>query len=220
MAVFEILLAWFLLSLTGALAPGPLSAAVVMQASKRGRLHGMLPMVGHAIVEVGIIAAIILSVQALLFDQYLINTMVLVGGMVIIFFGFLALKDYRYTRDSMSSESEKETGLTTKVEATLQGATVSILSPYFLLWWFGIGLANVTLLMSQLQIGVETVFIAGLLIYLTHISTDFIFGAVLTVGSDEASKRAGIGGINWLNVAIGFFQVFLGLVFVTQAIFN
>ena len=97
---------------------------------------------------------------------------------------------------------------------------MSILSPYFLLWWFGIGLANVTLLMGQLQVGAEMVFFAGLLIYLTHISTDFIYGAVLTVSSDEVSKRAKIGGVNWLNIAIGIFQIVLGILFILQVFVN
>ena len=96
MGVFEILAAWFALSLTGALAPGPLSAAVVMQSSKHGRLHGMLPMVGHAIVEVGIIAAIIVSVQALTLSQLMIDILVGFGGIVIILFGFLALREYKH----------------------------------------------------------------------------------------------------------------------------
>ena len=47
MAVIEVLIAWFVASLSGALMPGPLSAACVMQASRRGKLYGILPMVGH-----------------------------------------------------------------------------------------------------------------------------------------------------------------------------
>jgi threonine/homoserine/homoserine lactone efflux protein len=104
------------------------------------------------------------------------------------------------------------------MEATTQGAIVSILSPYFLLWWFGVGLANVTILVAELQVGVGTVFLAGALIYFTHISTDFLFGAFLTVGTDEASKRATAGDINWVNVGIGLFQVILGFWFIIQAL--
>ena len=89
MAVLEVLAAWFALSLTGALAPGPLSAAVVQQASKRGRLHGILPMIGHSIVELGIIGAIIVSVNALTLTPFLVDIMMGVGGVIIIFFGFL-----------------------------------------------------------------------------------------------------------------------------------
>jgi threonine/homoserine/homoserine lactone efflux protein len=217
MGVVEILVAWFALSLTGALAPGPLTAAVVMQSSKHGRLHGILPMVGHAIVEVGIIAAIILSVQALTLSTFMIDLLVGFGGVVIILFGVLALREYRYDKDI--EEVEKSTITASSViEATTQGAAVSILSPYFLLWWFGVGLANVTMLVGELQIGVGTVFFAGVLIYVTHISTDFIYGAALTFGTDVASKKATIGDINWVNVFIGVVQIALGAWFVLLAV--
>ncbi len=218
MNVLEILVAWFLLSLTGALAPGPLSAAVVMQASKRGPLHGILPMVGHAVVELGIVAAIIVSVQALTLDTTTIHMLVGIGGLVIVGFGLLALKDWRHVAPSNTSESAAASSVSTIAQATVQGAAVSLLSPYFLLWWFGIGLANVTLLVGQLQIGVGTVMLAGALIYFTHISTDFLFGAFLAVGAHRAARKATSGGVNWINVAIGVFQVALGVIFIYTAV--
>lgn len=216
MGVIEILVAWFALSLTGALAPGPLTAAVVMQSSKHGRLHGILPMVGHAIVEVGIITAIILSVQALTLSPLTIDLLVGFGGIVIILFGFLALRDYRYRKEVLTEETSKATA-SSVIEATAHGAAVSIFSPYFLIWWFGVGLANVTMLVGTLQIGVGTVFLAGVLIYITHVSTDFIYGAALTFGTDVASKKAKIGDINWVSVIIGIVQIGLGLWFVILA---
>ena len=216
MGVFEILTAWFVLSLTGALAPGPLTAAVIMQSSKHGRLHGILPMVGHAVVEVGIIAAIILGVQALTISPLLIDVLIGFGGVVIVLFGALALREYRYREDEHSEEAKTMTA-SSVIEATAQGAAVSILSPYFLLWWFGVGLANVTVLVGSLQIGVGTVFLAGILIYVTHVSTDFIYGAVLTFGTDVATKKARIGDINWACVVIGLVQIGLGIWFVLLA---
>ena len=218
MGVVEILIIWFGLSLTGALAPGPLSAAVVMQSSKHGRIYGILPMVGHAIVELGIVAAIIIGAQLFAFDPFTISLMVGLGGIVIILFGFLALKDHRF-KEAVAIEVENGgPGVSSAVEATAQGAAVSILSPYFLLWWAAIGLSNVTLLIGELQVGVGTVFIAGILIYLTHVSTDFLFGAFLTVGTDAASKKAEYGGINWINIVIGLFQIILGGYFVFLAL--
>ncbi len=217
MGVFEILLAWFVLSFTGALAPGPLTAAVVMQSSKHGRLHGILPMVGHAIVELGIIATIILSVQALTLTPLTIDILVGFGGIVIILFGFLALRDYRYREEIQTEEEPSKTTTSSVVEATAHGAAVSILSPYFLIWWFGVGLANVTMLVGTLQLGVGTVFLAGVLIYVTHVSTDFLYGAVLTLGTDAASKKAKIGDINWVSVIIGIVQIGLGVWFVILA---
>lgn len=217
MGVFEILAAWFALSLTGALAPGPLSAAVVMQSNKHGRLHGILPMVGHAIVEVGIIAVIIVSVQSLTLTPLMIDLLVGFGGIVIILFGFLALREYKHKELVEKKEDTKATA-SSVLEATTQGIIVSILSPYFLLWWFSIGLSNVTLLVGTLQLGVGTVFLAGILIYFTHVSTDFLFGGVLTLGTDVATKKAKVGDINWVSVFIGVVQIALGVWFVLLAI--
>ncbi|MHA1483924.1 MAG: LysE family transporter [Candidatus Thorarchaeota archaeon] len=216
MAVVEILVGWFILSLTGALAPGPLSAAVVMQTNKRGKLHGILPMIGHAIVEIGIIAVIILSVQLVIENQLIIDLMKGGGGFVIILFGFLALREYRYKGGSQGAEREDTTSPATVAEATIQGALVSILSPYFLLWWIAAGFTAVTSLMENLEVG--AVFLAGVLIYLVHISTDLIFGVILAVGTDKVSKTAKIGGINWISVVIGFFQIASGVLFLVEVI--
>jgi threonine/homoserine/homoserine lactone efflux protein len=216
LAVVEILVGWFILSLTGALAPGPLSAAVVMQTNKRGKLHGILPMVGHAIVEIGIIAVIILSVQLVIENQLIIDLMKGGGGFVIILFGFLALRAYRYHDNLRSTESEETMSAATAAEATIQGALVSILSPYFLLWWIAAGFTAVSSLMESLDVG--TVFLAGILVYLVHISTDLIFGVILVVGTDKASKKAKIGGINWISVVIGLFQIAIGGLFLGEVI--
>ncbi|MFX1265239.1 MAG: LysE family transporter [Promethearchaeota archaeon] len=218
MGVIEILAFWWLVSLTGALAPGPLSAAVVMQASRRGRLHGILPMVGHSIVELGIIVAIILGVQALELNQFMIDLIAGFGGIVVILFGLLALRDYKHRERGGSIEEATEIKAASLIEATAQGAVVSILSPYFLLWWFAIGLSSVTVLVAELQLGIGTVFLAGVLMYVTHISTDLMFGAVLALGSDKAARSVKARGINWVNVGIGVFQVILGLWFIGMAL--
>ncbi len=219
MTVLEILAAWFLLSLTGALAPGPLSAAVVQNAAKRGKFYGMLPMLGHAIVEIGIVGAIIFSVHSLTLTPFMISLIMGMGGLVIILFGVLALREYRYSAEQIEESAEKmDDSVTTAASATIQGALVSILSPYFLLWWFAIGLSTVTVLMVDLQVGVGTVLLAGILVYVTHISTDLIYGAFLSIGTDKARERAAVGGINWLNVAVGLFQVILGMWFIVGAV--
>jgi threonine/homoserine/homoserine lactone efflux protein len=222
MGVVEVLVAWFALSLTGALAPGPLSAAVIQQASKRGKLHGILPMVGHAIVELGIIAAIILSVNALALTPFIVDLLMGCGGAIIILFGLLALREYKHADSVSDSALKQETSIYTALEATTQGALVSIFSPYFLLWWFGAGLSFISILLGDLQLSIGTVFIVGTLIYFTHISTDFIFGAFLSVGAAYGSEKAQVeskaGRLDLLSIGIGLFQVALGLSFLVLAL--
>jgi threonine/homoserine/homoserine lactone efflux protein len=216
--VIIILVGWFGVSLTGALAPGPLSAACVMQASRRGKLYGFLPMVGHAIVELGIIAAIIFTLEAIAFDTPTTALLIGFGGVVVILFGFIALRDHRIRPPDTKETVEEKKPASSAIEATAQGAIVSVLSPYFIIWWFGIGLASIQSLMLEIQIAGAALFAVGALVYLVHISTDFIFGAALSVGTDRAVRVSAPGSINWINVAIGIFQLLLGVWFVWQGL--
>ncbi|MFW9833656.1 MAG: LysE family transporter [Candidatus Thorarchaeota archaeon] len=217
--VIIVLAGWFTLSLTGALAPGPLSAAVIQQASKRGRLHGILPMCGHSLVELVIVIAIILGVSSAVLDPYT-NLLMTVGGGVIIVFGLVALRDYKH-EDSVDDSNEEMTA-SSALQATTQGALVSIFSPYFLLWWIAAGFTAINYLLDTVDWSVGAVLIAGILIYFTHISTDFLFGAFLSVGATYGSKKARVeskaGRLNLVNIGIGLFQVVLGLFFVYLAL--
>jgi threonine/homoserine/homoserine lactone efflux protein len=219
--VIFVLAGWFVLSLTGALAPGPLSAAVIQQASKRGRLHGIFPMVGHALVELVIIAAIILGVNSAVLDPYT-DFLMGFGGVIIILFGILALRDYKQEATESAVELRHEITATSALEATTQGALVSIFSPYFLLWWIAAGFTAITYLLENVQWSVGAVLIAGTLIYFTHISTDFIFGAFLSIGATYGSEKAQVdskvGKLNLVNIGIGLFQVALGIFFIMLAL--
>ncbi|MFW9962914.1 MAG: LysE family transporter, partial [Candidatus Sifarchaeia archaeon] len=219
--VIFVLAGWFVLSLTGALAPGPLSAAVIQQASKRGRLHGILPMVGHALVELVIITAIILGVNSSILDPYT-DFLMGFGGVIIILFGIVALRDYKQEPKKSAIEVKKELTATSALEATTQGALVSIFSPYFLLWWLAAGFTAITYLLENVQWSVGAVLFAGTLIYFTHISTDFIFGAFLSVGATYGSEKAQVesraGRLNLVNIGIGLFQIVLGIFFIFLAL--
>ncbi len=210
MAVFEVLGAWFVISLTGALAPGPLSAAVVQNATRRGWAHGMLPMVGHSLVEAVIIGMIVVSLQAIVLSGTALSRVLGAGGLAVVLFGLVALRDYRFQpADPMDGDTVPQAPLSA-VGATVQGAVVSVLSPYFILWWSAVGLSTVTSLVMELSVGAGTVVFVGLVVFLVHISTDLIYGAFLSLGTHAARTKAVAGGINWLNVFIGVFQVGLG----------
>ena len=221
--VVFVLAGWFVLSLTGALAPGPLSAAVIQQASKRGRLHGILPMVGHALVELVIITAIILGVNSSVIAPYT-DFLMGFGGVIIILFGLLALRDYKQVSLETTVEMKQEVTAASALEATTQGALVSIFSPYFLLWWIAAGFTAINYLLENGQWSVGAVLIAGILIYFTHISTDFIFGAFLSIGATYGSEKAKVdskvGRLNLINIGIGIFQIALGIFFILLALPN
>ena len=146
------------------------------------------------------------------------------GGVIIILFGLLALRDYKQVASETPVEMKHEITAASALEATTQGALVSIFSPYFLLWWIAAGFTAINYLLENVQWSVGAVLIAGILIYFTHISTDFIFGAFLAVGATYGSEKAKVdskvGRLNLLNIGIGLFQVALGIFFILLALPN
>jgi threonine/homoserine/homoserine lactone efflux protein len=219
--VVIVLAGWFVVSLSGALAPGPLSAAVIQQASKRGRLHGILPMVGHSLVELVIVVAIILGVNSAALDPYT-DILMGVGGVIIIMFGFVALRDYKQEAIESEVVKKEELSASSALGATTQGALVSIFSPYFLLWWIAAGFTAITYLLESVEWSLGAVLIAGTLIYFTHISTDLLFGAFLSVGATYSSEKAQVdskaGRLNLVNIGIGLFQIAFGIFFIVLAL--
>jgi threonine/homoserine/homoserine lactone efflux protein len=143
------------------------------------------------------------------------------GGVIIILFGFVALRDYKQ-EDVDAKEVNHKLTSASSLEATTQGALVSIFSPYFLLWWIAAGFTAITYLLDTVEWSVGAVLVAGTLIYFTHISTDFLFGAFLSVGATYGSEKAQVeskaGRLNLVNIGIGLFQVALGLFFLWLAI--
>ena len=87
-AIFPLLGTFFIISLTGALAPGPLTTVSIVEGSRRGKWSGWWLAVGHALVEAPYMALIVLILwlgrEAILQQPLVAGLIALVGG------GFLA----------------------------------------------------------------------------------------------------------------------------------
>ena len=56
--MFQLLGTFFIISLTGALSPGPLTTVAIVEGSRRGKWSGISIAVGHGLVEIVYVAAI------------------------------------------------------------------------------------------------------------------------------------------------------------------
>ena len=62
--LLAISLTWWIVSLSGVLAPGPISAMAVTEGARRGAVAGPLIVAGHAIAELGVVVALALGLNA------------------------------------------------------------------------------------------------------------------------------------------------------------
>ncbi|UNC91512.1 LysE family transporter [Candidatus Contubernalis alkaliaceticus] len=195
---------------SGALVPGPLLSVNVRETLKRGISAGPLLISGHALLELGITLALVFGLSVFLVSPVVSGTFGLLGAVVLVWMGYGMLREARQKNLELEMGGE-EKGSALGPVAT--GALVSLLNPYFTLWWGTVGAGYVVI---SLQYGM-----AGIIFfYLGHISADFIWYTLvswlLVRGSSKFSPNlyraiTGVCGIFLMAMAIYFF--YSGLTF-------
>ncbi len=154
------------ISSSGALSPGPLTVATMVVGTKHGWKGGLKTAFGHLVVElplVLLIAFIILlfGTTELLKREDILRSISIVGGLFLIFFSYMIIRDVMSIKDMRSSEI--------KASPLLVGITLSALNPFFIIWWIGVGsplIAEALIYWSYSGI---------ILFYAAHVWLDFVW---------------------------------------------
>lgn len=125
----------FLIGFSGAAAPGPMLTVTIREAATRGFWAGPLVVLGHAILELILLAAIFLGLSAVLTQPLFFTVTGLVGGTILIWMGATMLKDLATLTLDLSSDGKRT------MHPTVGGIVTSLSNPYFPLWWATAGLA-------------------------------------------------------------------------------
>jgi len=193
----------FIISFTGALQPGPVTASVVTMGT-RNRWAGTLMAIGHGIIEFPLIALIVLGMGTYFQIPKVQIAIGLAGGAFLLLMAaqtFLGLK---------ANDSTEPKAL--KGKPILAGIILSASNPYFLLWWATVGLALANQAPTQWGIW------AFVLFALTHWFVDLIWLQLLSWASFNGSVLLGQHG---LKIVLAFCAAALfgfGLFFLYNAI--
>jgi len=183
----------FIISFTGALQPGPVTATAITMGT-RNRWAGTLMAVGHGIIEFPLIVVIVLGMGKLFQVPKVQIAIGLAGGAFLILMGvqtYLSLK--------------------ANTNPILAGIILSASNPYFLLWWATVGLALANHAPPQWGIW------AFVLFALTHWFIDLIWLQLLSWASFKGSALLGRHG---LKIVLAFCAAALfgfGLVYIVFA---
>jgi threonine/homoserine/homoserine lactone efflux protein len=164
------------ISLSGALAPGPVTAAAIGMGS-RNRFAGVLMAVGHGMVEFPLMIVLALGVGGLLTWPAVSIVIGLIGGGFLIFLG---LQMFRGLATAGTSEAPTARG-----GPLTAGIVLSAGNPYFLLWWATAGLALITTARTDFGIW------AFILLALVHWSCDLVWLTALSWATFKGSVLLG-----------------------------
>ncbi|GAB4353200.1 MAG: LysE family transporter [Candidatus Abyssubacteria bacterium] len=189
------------IGLTGAIMPGPLLALTVKESLSHGKTAPLWLACGHSLCELVMVAALVGGVINLFSVNALTGPVGLLGGAMLLYMGIGAFKEVR----AGSIPDTSSTPINAR-NLLLGGAAVSVLNPYWTVWWLTAGLAQVVIAQKAGEIGIIS-FYAG------HISADFLwFGVVGLVASSGTRMFEGKLYRGVLQ-ACGIFLFVFGLVF-------
>jgi threonine/homoserine/homoserine lactone efflux protein len=201
-ALWGIFVTSFIVGLSGALMPGPVLTVTISQSASRGWIVGPLVVLGHGILELSLVIAIVYGLGQVLTKGSVIGAIGIIGGTVLLWMGWSMLRDAR--KVSLILEGEKGMASLHPVWA---GILSSISNPYWIVWWATIGLSYIAFSMKYGTLGVS-------FFYTGHILSDLAWYAFVSslvhFGKRWANDRAYQNVIAICGVMLLGFGVYFG----------
>jgi len=165
------LLSVAVISLTGVMLPGPMTAATVAK-GYQNKNAGALIAIGHGVVELPLIAAMYLGVGPFLGLPVVVNGIYIAGGVALFYLGF---RMFRTAGDA----PEEVGGL--PASSVVTGIVVTGTNPAFYVWWVTLGAA---LIAGAARFGVIGIVLLGVV----HWPCDLVWSEFLSMGTFKSRK--------------------------------
>lgn len=207
MGILDFVVTVILVTVSGALAPGPLFFANISKGVELGAKSGLIFAVAHTLVEFSLV--MLLSFGLFVINSALVKTVIgIAGGIVLIGFGLMQV--YSALRPRSEGVAGKERASSHRL--LLLGLALTGLNPFFIVWWLTAG--------SQLIIiALEFASLAGVLfMYVCHVWMDYVW---LAATAHLAKTGMKVIGLKWYRVLMGVFGlvlVYFGLSFLISSI--
>ncbi len=189
------------ISLSGVMAPGPITAAT-LAAGANSRHAGAWVCAGHIAVELPLIVLLAGGLGAFLRSEVIRAGIGLAGGVLLALMGLQLLASLRKPNPAATASVERH--------PLWIGIALSVANPYFLLWWATVGL---TLTSQAMEYGLLVLVLFGLL----HWLCDFAWLEVLSYAGFKGSQALGNRSQQIVSAICGVVLLGFGLKFIYDA---
>jgi len=203
MTLLLFLIQVFIISLSGVLSPGPVTAAAIAT-GQRSRHAGALLAIGHGILEFPLMILIMLGMGRPLKLACTQIAIGLAGGIVLLLMAIQMLIGSMKTADINTQNRPA------KDKPIFTGFILSAGNPYFLLWWATVGLALAT---TARGLGIW----AFALFAIVHWLCDLIWLEALSLASFKGSSLLGPRSQKIVLMICALAMFFFGLFFIYRA---
>ncbi|MFO7947496.1 MAG: LysE family transporter [Armatimonadota bacterium] len=204
MRVLRIASIAFVTGFSGAIMPGPMLALTLGQVSARGFWAAPAIVLGHAILELAVVVALIAGLRTLLQKPSVRGGIGLIGGAALMYMGY----DMFQAASAQELETAAQAAALPWGRLIFAGAAVCVVNPYFTAWWATVGAGQMAHF-SPRNSGEYLAF------YLGHEMSDIVWysfvGLVVAFGGQHLS-------LQWLTIICAVLIAVLGLWFVYTGI--
>jgi threonine/homoserine/homoserine lactone efflux protein len=203
-----------LVAFSGALAPGPMLTLVISSVAKKGFWTSFFIVVGHSLLELAVVLSFFLGVLKYLENPLIVKIIGILGGLFLLYLGtdiIISIFKNKYVIDFKSIVKKRTiTGRSTGI-VILKGILISLINPYWYIWWITIGAAFIIKSVEFNIPGISS-------FYLGHISADFIWylfiGFLINTGRKFFNQKI----YNGILAACSLFLFYLGIRFIIEAL--
>lgn len=212
--IFEIFFGAMIVGFSGALVPGSMFTFVISSVAKKGFWTSFFIVVGHSILELAVVIAFSLGLLKYLENPLIIKIIGIVGGVFLLYLGadiLISIIRKRFIIDFKSMIGKRTMNTRSTGIIILKGMLVSLMNPYWYIWWISIGAAFIVKSV-KFDTGGVTAF------YIGHISADFIWylfvGFLISTGRKFFNQKI----YNGILIACSLFLFYLGIRFILDAL--
>lgn len=208
----------FLVGLTGALSPGPLSTMAVREGARRGFWAGPALAAGHAVVELVLVIGLALGLSHVLDQDAVAAAIALVGGLFLVWLGAQVIRlaprqEVRLEGEAVAADpvaggeglagrSRVWTPLIGAATLVVAGAALSVSNPFWFLWWVTLGTAYVAEALEQGTAGIVS-------FYSGHILSDLAWLSLIAFALASGRRLMSVWVYRGILLGCGLFLLAL-----------
>lgn len=212
--VYQIFIGSMIVAFSGAAAPGPMLTLVISSVAEKGFWTSFFIVLGHSLLELLIVISFVMGVLKYLGNPLLLKIIGLLGGIFLLYMSaniLFSVFRKKVKIDFKSAIIKNSMNKKSTLIMTLKGIVISLVNPYWYIWWISIGAAFLIKSVKFNTLGVSTFFIG-------HISADFIWylfiGFLISSGRKFFNQKI----YNGILIVCSLFLIYLGIRFIIDAI--